>query len=314
MHDRVQVRKTIKRQCKRRVKEQIGRCVGIQFLYAVPYFLLVLILYLTIFGDLFALYANGYRGNALSMAMERNLNSVWPVIFVMLVVTGPLMYGMMRFYIGLFRGEEPGVSALFQPFTSLHSFWAGVRMEFCLFFRQLLWSVLPTALFFFVGMGLLVNAVASGHYLTQTDLTVAVAVLYVFYQLVLIPIRIKVMTYQAGWVLISEHEALGAWDATRDGSGVFHGHYGKVLLFVLSFFWWYVLSGLVSGLCWLIAMFGFVFIPGASGFVAFLLALAAGACLGVVINGFLAAYINTSFIGLFEFYAGRTQDVSQPEQ
>ena len=47
---------------------------------------------------------------------------------------------------------------------------------------------------------------------------------------------------------------------------------------------------------------------------AFLLALAAGACLGVVINGFLAAYINTSFIGLFEFYAGRTQDVSQPEQ
>ena len=104
MHDRVQVRKTIKRQCKRRVKEQIGRCVGIQFLYAVPYFLLVLILYLTIFGDLFALYANGYRGNALSMAMERNLNSVWLVIFVMLVVTGPLMYGMMRFYIGLFRG------------------------------------------------------------------------------------------------------------------------------------------------------------------------------------------------------------------
>lgn len=75
-----------------------------------------------------------------------------------------------------------------------------------------------------------------------------------------------------------------------------------------------MLSGLVSGLCWLIAMFGFVFIPGASGFVAFLLALAAGACLGVVINGFLAAYINTSFIGLFEFYAGRTQDVSQPEQ
>ena len=106
MHDRVQVRKTIKRQCKRRVKEQIGRCVGIQFLYAVPYFLLVLILYLTIFGDLFALYANGYGGNALSMAMERNRDSVWLVIFVMLVVTGPLMYGMMRFYIGLFRGEE----------------------------------------------------------------------------------------------------------------------------------------------------------------------------------------------------------------
>lgn len=85
------------------------------------------------------------------------------------------------------------------------------------------------------------------------------------------------------------HSARGMPRAT--GSGVFHGHYGKVLLFVLSFFWWYVLSGLVSGLCWLIAMFGFVFIPGASGFVAFLLALAAGACLGVVINGFLAAYI-----------------------
>ena len=314
MHDSAQVRKTIKRQCKRRVKEQIGRCVGIQFLYAVPYFLLVLMLYLTIFGDLFALYANGYRGDALGMAVGRNLNAVWLVIFVMLVVTGPLLYGMMRFYIGLSRGEEPGVSALFQPFTSLRSFWAGVRMEFCLFFRQLLWSVLPTMLFFFAGMGLLASAAVSGHYLTRADVTGAAAMLYVLYQLVLLPIRIKMMTYQAGWVLVSEQEARGAWDATRDGSSVFHGQYGKVFRFVLSFFWWYVLSGLVSGLCWLIALFGFVFIPGAPGFAVFLLALTAGACLGVVINGFLAAYINTSFVCLFEFYAGRTQNGGAPEQ
>ena len=138
--------------------------MGIQFLYAVPYFLLVLILYLTIFGDLFALYANGYRGNALSMAMERNLEFGMAGDIRHAGRHRPLMYGMMRFYIGLFRGGGmSGVSALFQPFTSLHSFWAGSADGILPVFPAVhSGPVLPTALFFFVGMGLLVNAVASG--------------------------------------------------------------------------------------------------------------------------------------------------------
>lgn len=45
-----QVRKELKKNSKNIVVSHLGRCIGIQFLYTVPYLLLTLLLYAALFG------------------------------------------------------------------------------------------------------------------------------------------------------------------------------------------------------------------------------------------------------------------------
>lgn len=92
-----QQRRKVKHDSRACVWDNIGRCIGIQILCAVPYVLLLVILYATLFGRVFALLAAGYTDNyILGSAAAEGLNSVWGVLFVMLVITGPLQYGLMR--------------------------------------------------------------------------------------------------------------------------------------------------------------------------------------------------------------------------
>lgn len=137
-----QARREIKRICKRRVLENWGRCVGIQFLYMLPFVLLVLLMYAVLFGRAIALVMAGNTDDyVLTMALVQGLNSMWIILCVMLLVSGPLTFGMMRFYVAMQRGEEPHVGMLLTPFTSLRSAWTGIKMEFCLVFRSFLWMV-----------------------------------------------------------------------------------------------------------------------------------------------------------------------------
>ena len=55
-----QTRKEIKKACKGRVMNNLGRCIGINFLYMVPFALLLVILYLSLFGRVFAMAMSGY--------------------------------------------------------------------------------------------------------------------------------------------------------------------------------------------------------------------------------------------------------------
>ncbi|MFR5251944.1 MAG: hypothetical protein ACLTF5_03800 [Butyricicoccus sp.] len=48
---------------RRRVMENLGRCIGIQLMYLVPYVLLMVILYVSVFGRAFALIAGGVSAN-----------------------------------------------------------------------------------------------------------------------------------------------------------------------------------------------------------------------------------------------------------
>ena len=58
-----ETRRQLKREQKARVMENLGRCIGIQLMYLVPYVLLMVILYVSVFGRAFALIAGGVSVN-----------------------------------------------------------------------------------------------------------------------------------------------------------------------------------------------------------------------------------------------------------
>lgn len=292
-----QQRREVKRSCRARVWDSIGRCIGIQLLYAVPYVLLLVILYVALFGRVFALLAAGYTDNyILAGAAAEGLNSVWVVLFVMLVITGPLQYGLMRFFVSLRRGGEPGVGTLFQPFTSLQTLWTGIKMAFCLFFRSLLWTVGPTVLYMFALMAVTINAILTRQG-PPAGMMVGIGVLY---GLVMLLINVKLLTYQAGWVIMNDHPDCGVWDATAQAGHTFRGRFGSLLLFVLSFIGWYVLLAGVMWVCLLLGLFGWELLAGATGVAVLAAALLAAVCLHVVLGSFISAYVTTSFIGMYE--------------
>lgn len=294
-----QTRKDIKRACKGRVTDNLGRCIGINVLYMVPFVLLLLMLYWAMFGRLFSMMMAGYTDEyMLGMAVTQGMNSVWIVLFLMLVISGPLSFGLMRFYLGLQRGEEPGVSTIFKPFTSLRTAWAGIKMEFCLAFRALLWTIAPTVVYIALAVSIAISAAMRGD---VNAVQMTLTILNVLYFIALIPIEIKLMTYNAGWVILCDDEMHSVWDATREASAAFKGQFGKLFLFVLSFIGWYILFFGVTYLCVGLGIAGIVLLKGSMGIAVLVAASIAAICLAVVLGAFLNAYETTSFFGMYEF-------------
>lgn len=293
-----QTRKEIKKACKGRVMNNLGRCIGINFLYMVPFALLLVILYLSLFGRVFAMAMSGYTDEyMLGMALARGMNSVWVVVFLMIVISGPLTFGMMRFYLALQRGEEPGVSMLFKPFTSLRSLWTGIKMEFCLTFRSFLWMIGPTVVYMVLAFSLAFGAAMSGN---VNSASTVVTILNILYIIALIPIEVKIMTYNAGWVILCDDETHSVWDATREASAAFKGQYGKLFVFALSFIGWNILLIGVTYLCGGLGVAGLVLVKGGTGIAIMVTALIAAVCLAVLLGAFLNAYELTSFFGMYE--------------
>ena len=307
MNYTTQVRKDIKRECKTRVWDCLGRCIGIQFLYGLPFVLLYLIMYapllirfsnLTISGQL-----NAYR---LSILIEEASNTSWLLTLLSVAISGGLMYGLSRFYIDLRRGKQPPVSTLFQPFTSGQSAWTGIKMQFCIFFRTMLWSLIPSCLATVWIIALILSA--RGSYPSRTFIFVGYLVLAVIFLL----ISVKIIAYRAGWVVLYDGgEERGVWSATREAAAVFKGHFGKLLGLLLSFFGWFALEfGLLCVCGLLFVLCGSL--ESTMSLPIMLLALIAGLCVNIVLGAFLQAYVETSFVGLYEYLAQAQPPVQQP--
>ena len=289
-------RRRVKRACRARAWDSLGSCVGIQLQYAVPYVLLAAMLCIALFGGIFSLLAAGVTDEyVLGRAALGGLNTMWVILLVMLLVSGPLQYGLMKFYLGLRRGEEPGVSTLFQAFTSLRALWAGIRMVCCLLFRALLWLVGPTVVF---TIALLSAAVQAA--LARQPAAGTVTVLAVLYALAVLLIGVNLLRYQAGWIEMLDNPDCGAWDATARACRVFRGHYGSLLVFALSFVWWYLVLSVVTQLCLLLGDTGFGLLGGGLGIAVYAAAAVAAVCIALVLGGFVNAYCMTSFIGMYE--------------
>ena len=294
-------RKEIKREMKARVKENLGRCIGIQLLYFVPYVLLMILLYATIFGKAFALFANGVAPDdyQLMMAVSQGLNTVWIVLFLMLAITGPLQFGMMHFYAGLSRGEEhTGVSLLFHPFTSLRSFWAGIRMAFPLWLRSIIWSIGPTIIYSILLLSVTFVIVPTS---AEAAYSAIAVILEIIYTLIMVAVQVKVQSYNAGWLLLVDDESRGAWAASREAAEVFRGKLWKLFVFFLSFIGWYLLIAVIIWGCLLLGSLGAAMLTPGLGIAVFAAVIIAALCLTAVLGGFVTAYMQTSFFRMYEY-------------
>lgn len=284
-----EVRKSIKAECKEIVKNRLGACVGIQFLYLLPFMLIGIIMMISMIGNLaFAtgglLTAGyGYSELAILQAVSGMIGKFFLCFLIMILIAGPLEYGLMKFYIELRRGENPSVTTLFRPFTSGKSLWTGIKMIFCVGFRSFLWMLVPYIVF----VALIAFAMA------MESITLVV-VSYILMIVVFIFIGIKVATYEAGWFVINDDENYGVWAATRDASSVFKGHYKDVLVFFLSFIGWSLLAGLITGIA---SGLGNALGSG----VGVILSLVASVAT-VIIGAFVSAYQQTSYLSLYEYF------------
>ncbi len=302
MNYNAEVRRALKKECRERVQAQFGRCIGVQLLYMIPSVLITMILYIAIFGKAFNMVLSGSRDeNTIASVLAEGMNSsaVWVMALAMILVTGPLTYGMMQFYIKLRRGEEPGVSTLLEPFTSLQSIWMGIKMEFCLSFRSMIWMMIPGFVASVVGTFL--SMLFDGF--VDERMRIITVIAYLVYFIAQLPVKVKLKEYEAGWVLENDRDGLGVWEATRVGSEAFFGRFGMLFTFMMSFLGWYILEfGLVS-VCLLLAVYGLIMMGNTIGLISALLAFLAMLCIIVVLSSFLSAYQNTSFFALYEMFA-----------
>ncbi len=296
-----QKRKELKRACKARVAAHLGSCIGADVLYALPIILLMLIVYLTMFGSSFALLLSGADENAIAQAIMRGTGSgIFTAVLLLIVVSGPLTFGLMRFYTDLSRGGLPGAGTVLQPITSGASLWTGIRMSFCLFLRSLMWTALPTVLLTIGAVSVAAMSYMSG---SPNGMTGGLIVLYVLYGIVSFLINIKLLTYNAGWVVLHDNEQYGVWNATRDASAMFRGRFGALLVFELSFLGWNLLAIAAVYLCVLLGMLGLTVIAGGLGVAVMAVSLIAALCVGLVVGSFVNGYYQTSFIAMFDYLA-----------
>lgn len=119
-----QKRREIKRECRSRVSARLGTCIGANFLYGLPIVLVLLIVYITMFGSSFSLMLAGADETAVAQAMMRGTGSgIFTALLLTIVISGPLSFGLMRFYTDLSRGAQPGArhgaSAVYLGFLAL---------------------------------------------------------------------------------------------------------------------------------------------------------------------------------------------------
>ncbi len=303
-----QMRKDIKRECKERVQEQIGRCVGIRVLYMLPTLLTTAILYISIFGRAIYTVMSGNTDERvlveiLSEGMGSNIALLVSLVTVLII--GPLSYGLVQFYIGIRHGEEAGVSTLFKPFTTFDELWAGIKMEACLTFRAMVWMCVPTIAATSVGVGVAMFFADAGDLFTELIMIGIYTVYFIF----LIPVKVKLKEYEAGWVVVNKRRDLGVWDATRISGDVFYGRFGSLFGFMASFLGWYLLQYALTGACAFFAVYGLIFIGGTVGVATAAFASVSMFCITALLSGFVSAYMSTSFIALFEYFAAFPGDV-----
>lgn len=305
-----QVRKEIKKAAKLKTKEQLGRCIAIQFLAALPGVLLIVMLYVAIFGRLMVAALSGESGNLNDFI---NINMVWLIMIAIFVVGGAIHYGLIRFYINLHREEEASVSMLFQPFMSLRSFWAAIRMSFCMLCRQLAWSFVPMFVMFIGIFMFFYNMGISHRYIYNMEILGYIILFALAVQVIMIPIYVKMMSYQAGWIELYDNEEISVWEATRISADAFRGHYGKLFGFEASFWGWYILDITIGILMGVITNVASVSMPSGQAMMVVMMTMAAGGFLRLVISSFVAAYHNAAFFGLYDQFTSKAESVGKSD-
>ncbi len=212
------------------------------------------------------------------------------VMLLTLLLSGPLVLPLVRFYIGLQKNSPLTIGQSFSSaFHSGRDVWNAMKLMVCLAARGILWVlVVYLALF----LSLFVTALMPSRLQMILLIAFMVAIFGAY--------TAKMVSYQGAWMLMAEQPGLGAWLASKMSSTYFKGQLGQLFVYLLSFLPWTLLSSLLIST---IIACGENLSPQAAAAVSVV-----GLLLELVLIGFLAAYTSVSFFEIFSRQRGQAPE------
>lgn len=302
------IRREIKAEQKAIVVKNLGKIMGALVLFTLPILLLSFVsAILSVSGMGRVMSAAPYSMYAVD-AMQSINDASTLVSLLSFIISAPLTFGLMRFYIKLMRRQEVGPTEVLHPLTSLKTLWRAIRMSLVLSLRTFIWMIGPIIIGVIVLSTMLISSMAimpGGNLTVDSVATMAGALIvgYVLFFIGLMLIEVKVSMYQAGYVRLHDNEFIGTWDATRQGNEAFRGHYGDLLVFYLSFLPWYliyVVLSCIATLPMILTTFNSFMNPSSFSMGGFVLSFVLLLLLAVTYGAFLTSYQQMSFFRLFE--------------
>ncbi len=175
--------------------------------------------------------------------------------FCQACLLGPIMLGMQYFFVDVARGHGSGMAVVFSPLGQVQELLRGIRMTFCLAFRMMLLSLIPSAVYLGAAYLSSIWLERQGIMDNQTVMLV-LCLLVAAYLLMMLPVLAYAVSYQLGYAFLRDDPGIGVWQATAQGSRLLRGQRRASLSFLLSFLPWYV-GGLFT--CGLTTLFGLIY-------------------------------------------------------
>ena len=308
------VRKQIKKQAKQEVKSRLGSVIGTQILYSLPFAAIGAVLYFMLIARIlvfaFQFGTGGMAGASEDAMMLASMKLIGEVVLMCLgamvlylLIGSALTFGLMQYFIRLYRGEKPTVGLLGYGFCGIRRFWNSIKLAVCIGFRSFLWMIIPTILYVVAAFGFGLNAAISG-----ADPEGVIQVIYWVYVVVTMLIAIKIQTYYGAYILMDQNSSLGAWESTKQSSALFKGKYIALLVFELSYLPWYLL--LIPLVLVAALLIGLTVMS--SSVLLMSICIAAVVILALIYVYYLTAYFNAAFFGICD-YLGMAPEKEEPE-
>ena len=154
------------------------------------------------------------------------------IIFLVL----PMLYGVMVFLSEILLAGNASILQAFDTLTSMQAYLRSLRLGMCLFLRLILWMSIPfgvTAIYIYTVLS------KNPAMIAQEE---AIRLLFMqsvgLYSLISIPFTARVLCYLGAYPLMMRNPELGAWKATKQSARILKGHWGKMIVFVVSFVGW----------------------------------------------------------------------------
>lgn len=157
---------------------------------------------------------------------------VGSIVFLVL----PMLYGVMAFLSEVLLAGSSSILRAFDALTSVQMYLRSLRIGMCILLRTVLWMSIPfgvTALYIYMVLSKDPGMIAS-----EEGFAMLLMQSVGLYGLISIPFTARVICYLGAYPLMLRDPALGAWKATKQSVRILKGHWGKMIVFVVSFVGW----------------------------------------------------------------------------
>lgn len=178
---------------------------------------------------------------AKSLTNVRLLQYLGIYLLAELLITQPIYFGLTQFYALRRAGARPSMSMVTICFSSLRLYGKAILMTLTIAVFTVLWSIPAAA----------VCAAGYGIYLLLPN-TLGWFLFYELAILAVIFVAGMISRYHCAYALLIEQPELSCWKAVRLAAQQFSGHKREVFSLLLSFFLWFLLSVLTSGILMII--------------------------------------------------------------